>query len=129
MSMKLEALGIYRDLMEDGFEIEILRENLTYDPSTQSSVPTNPQRYKTYAIALPASGGTVQAFDNRAENQQFQFIRFFKMSSIDENLEFAFQPLPGDIARFGGYEWQIMGCTPVAPTPDFPLLYNVGAGR
>lgn len=75
------------------------------------------------AAILPASGGTVEAFD----------VRFFDGLNASLNLRFAiisaegatFMPQPNDEATFEGRDWQVMGCTPLN-VDGTAVIYSVG---
>lgn len=78
------------------------------------------------ALVLPASKGTVEAFDNRLQGG----------SLIDEKLRYIlaaakgapFEPRSLDEVSFDGIKWQVLGCTPLSPA-GMPLLYKMGVMR
>lgn len=76
------------------------------------------------ALNLPASAGTIQAFDNRALNAALGTanIRYFLMAAKGA----PFEPRPQDIILYADREWQILGSTPLNPA-GVPLLYKIGS--
>lgn len=102
--------------------------------SGPASNPT-PQGYGTAfdvtAVVLPASKGTIEAFDNRLE----------RGTLIEENLRYIIVSplLPGggvlnqapkslDKFTFDGEGWVILGCTPLNPG-GIPVYYPCGCKR
>ncbi len=83
-----------------------------YDPDTGTSVGTVETQDATVVI-LPASNGTVQAFDIRYENGTLieQNLRALTIAAKD----LAWVPIAGDKATFDGSDWTFIGCTPVNP--------------
>jgi hypothetical protein len=73
-------------------------------------------------IVLPASAGTIEAFDNRLANGTLvdKTLRFVKLSPVG-----GFEPLPHDELVFGGRSWEVLGCTPVNPAGT-PVVYGLG---
>lgn len=80
--------------------------------------------YTPRAIILPASKGTVEAFDNRRESESLKGaqMRYLKIAAAD----LAIEPRPDDTVTFGGKSWRVLGCTPVDPSGACPLVYGVG---
>lgn len=75
------------------------------------------------AAILPASAGTLEAFDVRfmSEVQAGTDVRFCVMSA--EGV--LFQPAPGDEATFDGKKWLVMGCTPLN-VDGTAVIFSVG---
>jgi len=75
------------------------------------------------AIVLPASKGTVEAFDNRRDTLLLsgRKLRYLKIASAS----MTFEPDPLDEAVFNSATWQVLGCTPVNPAGT-PLVYGIG---
>jgi hypothetical protein len=84
------------------------------------------QTQSLVAAVLPASGGTLEAFDVRFMRDVLDStdVRFCIVSAAGSS----FQPEPKDEAVLLGETWQVMGCTPlnVAGTP---VIYSVGLKR
>jgi hypothetical protein len=78
------------------------------------------------ALILPASGGTLEAFD----------VRFMNDVRDSANVRFAlvagsgttFRPEPNDLAVLyaDGLEWLVMGCTPLNVDGATDIIYSIG---
>jgi hypothetical protein len=107
-----------------GLRITLVRYGFTTDPvaGTSSKVLTASQTLAS--VILPASQGTLEAFDVRfmSDVDASQDVRFVVMSGQGST----FIPEPKDEATFDGATWEVMGCTPLAPDGATRLLYSVG---
>lgn len=77
---------------------------------------------------VPASGGTVEAFDVRfmSDVKAGTDVRFGICSTLTpQGAVPAFQPGPGDVAEFEGREWDVMGNTPVN-VDGTPVVWSIG---
>jgi hypothetical protein len=106
-------------------------------PVVNGPAGTLAKRYATEtstanAIVLPASKGTIEAFDNRREALSLagKRLRYLKIAAK----RMTFEPMPGDEVcfdetsddvSFDPVRWQVLGCTPVNPNGT-PLVYGVG---
>jgi len=75
------------------------------------------------AVVLPASKGTVEAFDNRLEELSLagKQLRYLKVAALGMD----FEPASLDTCVFDGATWQVLGCTPLNPAGT-ALLYGMG---
>lgn len=113
-------------IKEKGRSIPITRrENISVDPVDGTVVATISDGLIT-AVVLPASKGTVEAFDNRLSDQPLSFdkIRFLLVSAADAS----FEPRALDELQFDGSTWEVAGCTALSPA-GIPLIYKMGAKR
>lgn len=96
-----------------------------YDPDTGTSGGTTETQDATVVI-LPASNGTVQAFDIRFDNGTLieQNLRALTIAAKD----LAWIPVAGDKASFDGSDWTFIGCTPVNPAGT-PIVYKAAVKR
>jgi hypothetical protein len=78
------------------------------------------------AVILPASGGTLEAFDVRfmSDVKDSTDVRFSLVAAKGST----FQPEPKDEVTILGQVWQVMGCTPLNINGT-PLIYSVGLKR
>lgn len=81
-----------------------------YDPITGSTAELPPLTFQRMAIVSKASGGMIQAFDNRFENGTL--IETNLRSVIVAGLDLPFEPMPGDVAEFDDASWNVLGSTP-----------------
>lgn len=110
---------------EFGQSIELKRVKKTEDIITGEVTQTQVIRGTIDAINLPASKGTLEAFDNRYyEDMVAGKVRFFKVASETAT----FEPEQGDIAVIDGEQWECLGSTPVNPA-GVAIVYNVGFMR
>jgi hypothetical protein len=118
------AAAAYDLIAELGRDVTINRYTYVTDLVEGTSVPTLSMTQGLKMAVLPASGGTLEAFD----------IRFAQDVLDDENVRFAivaaqghtFVPKPGDEAIFEGVSWLIMGNTPLDVDGITPVIFSVG---
>lgn len=120
-STALRLIGNY------GRQIEFSRTvGGEYDPDAGEPTGSTTETEQATVVVLPASNGTVQAFD----------IRFDNGSLIEQNLralviaakDLAWMPAPGDKASFDGADWTFIGCTPINPEGT-PVVYKAAVKR
>jgi hypothetical protein len=99
----------------------------TYDPATGTETGATSADYACVGIVLPASKGTIEAFDNRFENGTLieQNIRSVKLAASG----LAVVPAGGDKLIINSEEWHVMGCTPLAPDGVTNIIYTLGVRR
>lgn len=92
-----------------------------WDPTT-----TGETTYETVAAILPASKGTIEAFDNRIDSETLieERLRFLLMPGLGLPIE----PKAHDIVRFDGWDWAVLGCTPLNPAGT-AIMYQMGVKR
>lgn len=110
-------------LLEFGAEHAIQRPQSTRDLVTNSIVPLTPIAGTIYAAVLPASGGTVEAFDNKFFGEEL--VEDKMRYVIGDALNPPFEPSAGDEFYHEGAYWLVMGCTPVNPASE-PVVYQFG---
>ncbi len=120
-----EMAAVAEELLQEfGRDITVTR----YGPGTSDLVTGKVERptqlsQTLRAAVLPASQGTIQAFD----------VRFMDNVLASENLRFAvmstvgstFMPEPTDEAQFDGSTWAVLGCTPLN-VDGTAVIYSVG---
>lgn len=110
-------------LAEFGFKMKVTRYADTSNAvaGTVSRVVLLEQELT--AVILPASQGTLEAFDVRFMSGVMDDlnVRFCIMSAKDST----FTPAPKDVADYYDGEWQVMGCTPLNVNGT-AVIYSVG---
>lgn len=96
-----------------------------YDPETGQSSGTTETEDATVVI-LPASNGTVQAFDIRFDNGTLIEQNLRALTIAAKGLDWI--PAPGDKATFDDTDWIFIGCTPINPAGT-PLVYKAAVKR
>lgn len=118
--IRAEAKAI---LAEFGFDMTVNRYTFSTDPVTGIVTKTLLATQPLTAVILPASKGTLEAFDVRFMSSAMEGtdVRFGILSAEGA----VFQPEPLDEAVFFDGTWDVMGCTPlnVAGTA---IIYSVG---
>lgn len=90
--------------------------------------------YTASAVVLPASKGTIEAFDNRLENGTLidERLRYVLMSPLMTRTSVAgpatIEPQSLDVLTFDGHDWTVLGCTPLNPA-GVPVLFPMGVKR
>ena len=113
--------------------LDIIKENGTAIPIAQSVADFDPVAGKEsnkvtangtiFAVVLPASKGTIQAFDNRIlDETTLTKLRFLLIAAKGR----PFDPVAGNIIEAEGRRWEIVGSTPLAPDGE-PILFKAGA--
>lgn len=125
---------IYEELQQDALELleEFGRKipfsrtiDGEYDPETGGSSGTTQTDMATVVI-LPASNGTVQAFDIKFDNGTLVESNLRALVIAAKGLEW--MPSPGDKATFDDADWTFIGCTPINPAGT-PLVYKASVKR
>jgi hypothetical protein len=105
-----------------GQTVTVNRVAGTYTAATGAIGSSSSSSYTPVVVTVPASGGTVQAFDDRLKEAYITGkLRFFIMAAKD----LAVVPQSGDRIEFEGTEWEIEGATPLNPAGT-PVIYNIG---
>lgn len=77
-------------------------------------------------VVLPASKGTIEAFDNRLEEGlTAAAMRYLIIAAASA----PFEPQAMDVVAIDGAEWIFMGCTPLDPAGGSPVIYKAGVKR
>lgn len=115
------ALALIKDA---GAEYAISRTPSTVTAATGAVVSGEPTTGTVWAVKLPASQGTIQAFDIRIEDNSLvgRELRFLKVAALGA----PFIPRKGDVITMDDGDWEALGCTPICPA-DVALVFNVGA--
>lgn len=98
-----------------------------YDPvNPGTSVPSVDSSHPCFGVVLPASQGTIEAFDNRAlsdpiRRQQFRFVML-----AAKELPAGVVPLNNDQLVTAEGVYRVLGSTPLNPNGTQPIMYNVG---
>lgn len=125
---------IYEELQQDALELleEFGRKipfsrtiDGEYDPETGGSSGTTQTETAT-VVVLPASNGTVQAFDIKFDNGTLVESNLRALVIAAKGLDW--MPSPGDKATFDGADWTFIGCTPINPAGT-PLVYKASVRR
>lgn len=132
MSAYYEALAAKANALirEKGRPITFVRRGKAAAADLVSGTVDLPQLATTTlpAAVLPASGGTLEAFDVRfmKDIDAAIDVRFAVVSALDaDGGAPAFEPRPGDEATFEGRTWQVMGNTPLN-VDGTPVIYSIG---
>lgn len=96
----------------------------TFDPVAGEETGASTTTETVKVVSLPASKGTIQAFDKKIfEDLSETEIRFFH-AELNTN---SFEPQPGDLINYGSKIWEVVGVTPLDPTGSKPVLFNIGS--
>lgn len=118
-------------IQEFGQSVTMTRTSAgTFDPGAGSISGATTQTQTVVVVSLPASGGTVQAFDDRLRQELIAGrLRFFYMApTLADGSALTFVPKPGDLLTFEGKKWELAGSTPLNPAGT-PVLYNIAAAE
>lgn len=80
-------------------------------------------------VVLPASNGTIEAFDNRilSDPLQMRSFRFVMLAGLQpDGTPLTFTPQANDILRTTEGLYRLLGATPLDPAGQGPILFNVG---
>lgn len=105
-----------------GVTLPLLRFAKSFNPVTGADTITSITLVNSTCVNLPATNGTIQAFDNKTvEELKKGKNRFFYMAAKGLPI----QPDSDDYLIYEGKFWRIAGTTPLNPA-GIPILYNVG---
>lgn len=121
--LRAEAGQLLADL---GRPITFQRSTFEVDLVSGTSFPTVSAEQTLNAAVVPASSGTLEAFDVRFMPgiADALHLRFAIVSALGAT----FMPGPNDRAIFDGHTWEVLGCTPL-DVDGTPVTYNVGFRR
>ena len=110
-------------LEEFGFQMKVTRYSSVSNGVAGTVARTVLMEQELTAVILPASQGTLDAFDVRFMSDVLAStnVRFCIMSSKGST----FTPSPMDIAEYYDGEWEVMGCTPLN-VEGTGLIFSVG---
>lgn len=97
-----------------------------YDPEHPADeVITVENETGSFGVVLPASNGTIEAFDDRilsnpSQLQQFRFV-------ILAGLGLEFEPGPEDLLATREGIYRVLGSTKLDPSGEGGIIYNIGA--
>lgn len=114
-------------IAEFGTDIVFERETVgVTDPVTGAYTPGITEQQTLKAVILPASQGVIEALDARfdADGLVESNLRQLKVAAKGAD----WSPRPGEVARFGGHGWSIIGNTPINPD-GMDLIYTVSVRR
>lgn len=114
-------------LEEFGNSMTVKRYADSADPVAGTVNRVLSQQQSLTAVILPASQGTLEAFDVRFMSDVLEGtdVRFAIMSASGSS----FTPGPKDVVEFWeDGQWQVMGCTPLNAA-GIPVIFSVGLKR
>jgi len=112
-----------RLITQFGQKIPILRLQRSFDPIEGTVQTIDIESGHLDAVTLPASKGTVQAFDNRIpEDLRKTKLRFVIAAAATA----PFEPEGNDYIIFENRVWLVKGQTPLNPG-GVPVIYKFGA--
>lgn len=130
----LEAQRDAQELLEEfGREIIITRNLPGTGPPHNPGAPI-PASWRAFAAVLPASKGTIEAFDNRLEggtliDEKLRYVlmspKLIRTSATGPD---TIEPQSLDVLTFDGHDWTVLGCTPLNPA-GVPVLFPMGVKR
>ena len=124
MTFYSDLASVANDLLTQyGQTVALTRTTKSTDPITGVQTDVLTTASTCSGIVLPASKGTLEAFDNRLESGSLagKDVRFLKLAAED----LAFEPRPNDVATFASSDWLVLGCTQVNPAGT-ALVYGIG---
>lgn len=117
----------FKLIQRKGCAVTIHRVRCTnYDPMNPDLTPAAPlSSTNGVAVLLPASNGTLEAFDDRLGDDPNARRNFRFMILAGKNL--AFKPEADDVILLPEGLARILGVTPLNPDGDADIIYNVGS--
>jgi hypothetical protein len=121
-----EIQAAYDALKAAGQRMDLYRlSGGDYDPVNPSAnARTVQQQTTSHGVVLPASNGTIEAFDNRALSDPNRRRKFRFVLLAGKGLVFA--PESGDILKTAEGFYSVLGSTPLNPDGGGNILFNVG---
>lgn len=126
MSIDLTGLAevMERLASENGGPVTFARNASTVNTSTGAVTAGITTTATGYAVQVPASKGTIEAFDNRTEkdSKALKRMRALKVTRLSGS----FIPQPDDVCTWGSVSWRVLGSTPAQPDGSTTIALNVG---
>lgn len=111
-----------RLIADNGKKVTLKVISETYDPVTGGTVQTEVPSIVD-AVVLPASGGKVQALDERLKLDGITYTKLAYMQLSGQFIPDGFGAL--DKVDASNETWTVIGVTPLNPNDGKPLLYGV----
>ncbi|MEO0497939.1 MAG: hypothetical protein AAF141_11335 [Pseudomonadota bacterium] len=109
-----------RLIKQFGQSLTVTRGSGPFDPATGTTNAAAAVTFTINAVVLPASQGTIEAFDNRlTEQYRDKSVRFLNVAADSQ------EPESGDQVALDGANWRVLGVTPLNPAGT-ALLYRMG---
>jgi hypothetical protein len=111
-----------------------LRRSIPGDGPPHNPGPSTWITFSVQAAILPASKGTIEAFDNRLDggtliDEKLRYVLMSpQMTRTSATGPAAIEPKSTDVLSFDGHDWTVLGCTPLNPAGT-PVLYPMGVKR
>lgn len=122
-----QVQAAYAALKAAGQTVRLFRLGFptAYDPvNPTTSLKAVQQTTSGAAVVLPASNGTIEAFDNRLKDDPTVKQRFRFVILAGKGLSFI--PEAGDVLETAEGFYRVLGSTPLNPNGAQAILYNVG---
>lgn len=121
-----DALEMILEAKEEGHAADLVFRRTVeghVDPMTGEYIEGSVAEFGGTAVVLPASQGTVQAFDVRIEAGTLIESTLRALLIAAHGMERA--PRPGDTVEFpDGLVGSLIGCTPLNPDAANPIIYQ-----
>lgn len=100
------------------------RPTVTASVTARTATTGDPVWSPVRGFILSASKGTVEAFDNRLEEDGIKNkeLRYLQVVGCDLSVV----PKPEDRFFFQNKQWRVLGCTPVDIVGGVPIVHGVG---
>ena len=120
------AIDAQTAVQEAGTKLTITRASKTYDPVTTESVSAPELTGEFDVVILPAKkANAIAGFQVGFDNSYAEKLRAGKVRGLLIAGNGApFEPKQGDVATFSGAVWELLGCTPLDPALNAPLIYK-----
>lgn len=118
------AANALKSIAKAGTKLAIMRPVATFDNIT--GAPTDAPTLQGYitAVVLPRYKG--QIFASLDDSLKEALVRG-KMKTVLAAANGApFKPGPLDVVTINGTQWQVIGCTELAPDGVTPIIYTIG---
>jgi len=113
-----------KSIARAGTKLEIFRPVANFDDLT--GVPTDGPTLKGYitAVVLPRYKG--QIFGSLDDSLKESLVKGKLKTVLAAAKGAPFAPGPLDVITIDGTQWQVVGCTALAPDGVTPIIYTIG---
>jgi hypothetical protein len=124
MSYKQSAESALRTISKAGRAFEISRAVTAFDDEQGLPVDGEPLRGQIVAVKLPRYKGMI--FSGLDDSFKESLIKGKACTLLAAASGVPFEPGPLDIVTINGANWQVIGCTPLEPDGETPIIYFIG---
>lgn len=119
-----DADDALKSIAEEGTKLEIFRPVVSFNDAT--GIPTDQPTIRGFITALVLPRYKGQTFGSLDDSLKEALVRGKLKTVLAAAKGAPFAPAPLDVITINGTQWQVIGCTALAPDGVTPIIYTIG---